>query len=283
MILGAHVSIAKGYPAAAKYLVEELGCNAMQVFLKSPRGRAEKPLKEEEAKEFKKYCKENGLVYTVGHASYLLNLAKKIPANDYQVKSILSDMEKIHRLGGKGVIYHVGKYLDLEYEEAQNLLVKNLKALLKKARKYKVKLLLENLAGQKSEMGTTVEQLADIYNALGKDKQIEFCIDTCHAFVSGYDFSKKTEVQKFFKKFDKLIGIKKIQCIHLNDSKKPFNAHVDRHANILDGEIGKEGLKTVVNIAKRNKIPLILETPEKVKNQRLKDVKTVKKLAGMKA
>lgn len=279
MIIGAHVSIAKGYPAAAKTIVEELSCNAMQVFLKSPRGRAEKPLTNEEAIEFKKYAKNNKLNYFIGHTSYLLNLAKKLPDDGYQIASILSDMEKVHRLGGKGLVLHFGKMLKLSYEEAFNLLIKNIKFLLKKAEKFSVMLLIENLAGQKSEMGSKISELADLYKALGKDKKIGFCIDICHAFVAGNDIRKKENVKKFFKEFEEKIGIKNLRCIHFNDSKKPFNSHVDRHANILDGHIGKEGLQAVIKFADKNKIPLILETPEKFGKTHLDDVKIIRKLA----
>jgi deoxyribonuclease IV len=279
MILGAHVSIAKGYPAAGRQIVEEYGCNAMQVFLKSPRSRASKPLSDAEALEFKKYATQNGLKYFIGHASYFINLAKELTEKEkYQIESILSDMEKVNRLGGKGLVVHVGKTLKLPYEKALKYLVKNLKTLLAKARKYNVKILLENLAGQKSEMGYTIEQLAELYKALNKDKQIGFCFDTCHAFVSGYDFSKKKVVEETFKRFDKLIGLKNLQCIHLNDSKKPFKSNVDRHANILDGYIGKEGLQAVIKFAHKNGIPMILETPEKKGATRVDDIKKVRKL-----
>ena len=137
-----------------------------------------------------------------------------------------------------------------------------MKILLKKTEKlHTTFIIIENTAGQGTEMGTTFEQLRDLYVKLGRHERIRFCLDTCHTFAAGYDFTKGPE--KIFKTWDKLIGLDKISCIHFNDSLKEVNSRRDRHANIGKGTIGRAILKKIAHFAAHKSIPLILETPEK--------------------
>jgi deoxyribonuclease IV len=262
LLLGAHMSIAKGFVEAAIRTREVYNANAMQIFTKNPRGRAAKPLDAKVASEFKKYCKKNGVEFVVSHGSYLLNFAKPLPQNHWSIANLVDDLKRITALGGVGVVLHVGKHLELSYAVAERELVKNIKVVLKKTATLKnTKIIIENTAGQGTEMGTTFEALASLYKKLGKSSRIGFCIDTCHTFASGYDWKKGPE--KVFKQWDKLIGIDKIDCLHFNDSLKGVDSRRDRHHNIGKGEIGIPSLKKIVQFAKKNTIPLILETPEK--------------------
>lgn len=278
LIAGAHMSIAKGFLEAAKQTKENYKANALQIFLRSPRSRTEKPLDLDEAAQVKKYIKQNK-IFLIGHCSYLLNFAKDIDKDPWPVQSLISDIKKIYQLGGIGVVSHMGKTLNLKKTQAYKYLQKNLKKVLKKTEKEGIWIILENTAGQGSEMGCTFEDLKYLYDLLGKNKRIRFCFDTAHSFVSGYDLSTKKTVKETFNKFNKTIGLNKIALIHFNDSKKELGSKVDRHANLGDGLINKEGLKEIIKIAKRESIPLILETPEKGKKTHLDDLQTLRKWA----
>lgn len=273
-ILGAHMSISKGLVEAARKTREEYDANALQIFTKNPRGRAAKPLNRQDATAFKKYCKENGVDFVVAHGSYLLNLAKPLPANHWSIANLVDDLIRVDALGGTGVVLHVGKFLELPYATAEKELIKNILLVLKKTARLKTKIIIENTAGQGTEMGTTFELLAQLYKGLKKHPRIGFCIDTCHTFAAGYDWKK--DPGKVFKQWDKLIGLDKINCIHFNDSMKEAGSKRDRHANIGTGCIGVPTLKKIAHFAAKKRIPMIIETPEKTRTH-LDDLKIIKK------
>lgn len=281
MIIGAHMSISKGFAQAVEDSVQELDCKAMQIFLKSPRGGVVKPLLQEDIDAFQSAYKKHDFQFVVGHSSYLLNLAKQLDYKDnWQVNSLLDDFQKLEALNGKGLVYHVGKYLKTTYEEAEALLVENLKSLLDKSYKYGVPLLLENCAGQGTEMGTSLEQVQSVLDKVRAGDQLKVCLDTCHAFAAGYNLSDPAEVEKFFAHIESTITLEKVVCFHLNDSKTPLNSHRDRHENIGKGFIGTPGLQKFVSLATHHKIPFILETPL-VNDSHLDDVLEVKSWANL--
>lgn len=276
MILGAHMSISNGFAQAVQDSVAELDCKAMQIFLKSPRGGVAKPLSEAEELKFQQAYDQHNFQFVVGHSSYLLNLAKPIDILDnWQMNSLLDDFEKLSRLNGKGLVYHVGKYLKLPYQEAEGQLVENLKILLDKAHKYNVPLLLENCAGQGTEMGTNLEHLQSVIDKVQAGKLLATCLDTCHAFAAGYDLSDPAEVDKFFDQIQKTITIQKVVCFHFNDSKNPCGSRKDRHENLGLGHIAVPGLQQFLKRAAEHNVPVILETPL-INNSHLPDVKLVR-------
>ena len=274
LILGSHISIAEGFPKAALKTASH-GANAMQIFTKNPRGRGAKPILKNDAEEFKKICKEKNIVFVVAHCSYLLNFAKPLSSSHWSIKDIISDLERINALGGKGVVLHIGKIKDHSYHDALNELIKNLNAILKKTVKLGNLIILENTAGQGSEMGHTIEQLAEVYAKMKKHKRIKFCFDTEHAFAAGYDWRDAGIREKTFKKFDTLIGLKNIVCFHFNDSLKEFGSRVDRHEDIGVGKIGLKALKEIAQFAEKRSIPLLLETPE-TKHSHKEDIGQIK-------
>ncbi|PIQ79522.1 hypothetical protein COV81_01845 [Candidatus Peregrinibacteria bacterium CG11_big_fil_rev_8_21_14_0_20_41_10] len=276
MILGAHMSMAKGFPAAADQTHNELDTHAMQVFLKSPRGNAGKPLSTEDADLFKKKCKKFNIEFVCGHASYLLNFAKPMDeADPWQFQNIEDDLEKLGQIGGKGLVYHVGKTLKLEKSEALQYLYVNLRRILNTAEKNNVPLLLENCAGQGTEIGYKLEDIAEIIKTMGNHPYLKVCIDTCHAFAAGYDLRTPTNVQDFFTAMDKTIGLNNVTCFHFNDSKFEVGEHKDRHENLGKGKIGEVGLKAFAKLAVENQKPIILETPL-INNSHKPDVEIVR-------
>lgn len=262
MILGAHMSIAKGYAQALQDSREELEANALQIFLKSPRGGRAKPLEEDEVAKFLANRKNFNIEFVVGHASYLLNLAKPADKDNWQAESLKDDLYRLYRLGGAGgLVYHVGKYLDRTHDEARQILVKNLKQLLDEVREWGVPLLLENLSGQGTEMGLKLEDLAQIIDEVGDREMLKVCIDTCHAFAAGYELHLPEKVDDFFNNIERTIGLDAVVCFHLNDSKVECGKRRDRHENLGQGHIGRKGLTRFIELANKHKKPLILETP----------------------
>lgn len=262
LILGAHMSMAKGFPAAADRTHEELACNAMQVFLKSPRSSSSKPLSDENAQLFQAKCKEYGIEFVIGHASYLLNFAKPVdPKDPWPSNNLKDDLTKLGRLGGHGLVYHVGKQLKMERNEALNNLYTNLKDLLKTAEASNVPILLENASGQGTEIGLKLEELQEILEAMNWPDYLKVCLDTCHAFAAGYDLRDAKSVQAFFDQIEATIGLDTVTCFHFNDSKKELGSCRDRHANIGQGEIGAEGLQAFAKLAVKHSKPILLETP----------------------
>lgn len=256
--LGAHMSIAMGYKNSL-ISSQAIGGTGAQIFLKNPRGRFGKLLDESEARETKEYLKKNDL-FLIGHCSYLLNFAKPFKENPWAVESLIDDLTRISKLGGVGVVLHIGKYLDYSKQEAFSNIRDNIKIVLDKTPK-DVYVIWENTAGQGTEIGFRFEELAELYQALGKHERIKFCLDTCHSHSAGYDLSTKEGVLNWKAEFDKNIGWENVVCIHFNDDKKEAASRVDRHADLGYGTIGIDGLKEIAKLAKKDNIPLMLETP----------------------
>jgi len=258
------MSIAKGFLDACKRTVEEYNCNSLQIFCKSPRGRREKPLSEEEAKEVNDYVKKHNL-YLNSHCSYLLNFAKPMTIDPWPLESLISDMVKTHALGGYGVVLHIGKYLELEKNEAYKYLSDNLTKVLEMTEDTDIPILMETTAGQGTEIGFRFDELAEVYDLITQKDRVKFCLDTAHVFAAGYDIRTKETVKETFDEFDRLLGLENLKLVHLNDSKKAFGSRVDRHANFgaEDAMIGNEGVTAVAKIAIERDIPIVIETPEK--------------------
>ncbi len=257
--VGAHASIAKGFCNSLKS-IDLIGGNAVQIFLKSPQGKASKELDEIDAKNTYEFLKKKEM-FLVGHCSYLLNFAKDFGSDPWAVESLVDDMKKISRLGGVGVVLHIGKYVGMEKEIAFKNIKKSVQLVLEKTQK-DVKVIFENTAGQGTEIGFRFEELAEIYHmfSVEEKERIGFCLDTCHSFAAGYDLSNKEGVLNWQKTFNTLIGWNKVVCIHFNDAKKELGSRVDRHQDIGFGFIGSAGLKEVAKLAKDTNKPLILET-----------------------
>ncbi|EKD93532.1 MAG: hypothetical protein ACD_28C00129G0005 [uncultured bacterium] len=277
-LLGAHMSIANGFLAAAQETHELLGANALQLFLKSPRGRGITKLTVDDAHAFREYIKKVDIRFVVVHSSYLLNLAKPITGDPWALQSLIDDLRSTAQLGGAGVVLHIGKTLELAYGIAEDHLVQNLQTVLEATQDLSTEIILENTAGQGTEMGITFAQLASVYTKLGKPSRVSFCLDTCHLFAAGYDLTTAISVEQILKQFDEEIGTHKIRVFHFNDSKYPLGARRDRHQNLKEGHVGLEGLTVLAQFGARRGIPMILETPLR-DGSHLEDFKILKIIA----
>lgn len=277
LILGAHVSIGDGFAEAAEKIGSLYKCNAMQIFTKSPQGGPVKPVDPRDAERFKELRKKYQIRFAVAHSSYLLNFAKPLKDLPWMERNILLDFERLSLLGGDGVVLHIGKSLDGDRKEAIENVIENAKRVIEKTNRTNLGYILENTAGQGTEIGYKLEELGLIWKGLkGFSPRLRCCLDTAHAWGAGYEIDSEKGVQKFFRYYDELIGIDALACIHFNDSAKACGSRVDRHDNIGDGLIGMEGLAAVAKFAEEKSIPLILETPEKEGKTRLADVDKVR-------
>ena len=279
LILGAHVQINKGFAAAARQTGEEYKCNAMQIFTKNPRGRQFKPLQPQDVDQFKQYTKEYKIKYIIAHSSYLLNFGKSEKEIPWAYEDMNLDFERLHALNGNGVVVHIGKALDGDRKQAIKNVIENAKKMVERTEKTPLEYILENTAGQGTEVGYLFEELAQVWKGLnGFSPRIKFCLDTAHMWGAGYNISTKKTATQVLNEFDQLIGIKNLSCFHFNDSKKECGSKVDRHNNLGNGEIGLPGLTAIAKYAAQKSLPIILETPINNPEDRLYDINLVKKI-----
>ena len=261
MQIGCHVSISGSIDKSVDNAVER-NCSAFQIFTRNPRGWHAKELTKEDIDAFKSKLKSSEIdrFATCAHMPYLPNLAT--PKNDgfeKSVNTLISEVERCAQLGIPYLVTHLGSHLGTGEEAGIKKLVEGLT----KAGQTKndVIILLENTAGQKNSVGSDFKQLGEIFKQLKPGKKFGVCIDTCHAFVAGYDLRTAEKVKKTFKEFDKHVGIENLKILHLNDARGELGCNLDRHYHLGLGGIGEEGIKSVVKFANKKKIPIILETP----------------------
>lgn len=261
LLLGAHMSVEGGLANAFKRGAS-IGCSTIQIFTKSNRQWFAKKITQEEADNFKKAQKTNGIAPVVAHASYLLNLGS--PRKEVQARStnaLATELERCDLLNIPYLVLHPGARLDSDIDTCIETIAHNLDVAFQKSNG-KTMVLLETMAGQGSVVGSTFEEIAKIRNLTKEKKKVGVCLDTCHAFSAGYDFTSKATYKKLWDQFDATIGLKNLKAIHINDSKKELGAKVDRHAEIGEGEIDLEGFKLLFNDSRFFDIPKILETPK---------------------
>lgn len=267
--IGKHISTyGDGGFTNIPFFADSIGCRCFQIFLDSPLISISKARLSDDLKKFSSALQELDLVMVV-HGSYTINFCNKSQCKKYgnSVRSLVADLNSSIIIGKRclGVIIHMGKNVKdnlIGEDEAIKNYINGLKEVLS-VTPAESTIILETGAGQGTEIGTKLDQLEEIYKGLDlkQRERIGFCIDTCHIFASGYDIRTKKGVRDFFSEFENRMGKKKISCIHFNDSKTELGSRIDRHADLLWGKIGEEGLREVAILACENFIPLILETP----------------------
>ncbi len=261
MQIGCHVSISGSIDKSVDNAVER-ECSAFQIFTRNPRGWHAKELVPEDIGTFKSKLQASKIdrLATCAHMPYLPNLAT--PKDDGFAKSVQTLIDEVKRCAQLGIPYlvtHLGSHLGTGEEAGIKRLVEGLT----KAGETKndVIILLENTAGQKNSVGSDFKQLGEIFKQLKPAKKFGICLDTCHAFVAGYDLKTKKDVEKTFSEFDLHVGLENLKILHLNDARGELGCNLDRHYHLGLGGIGKEGISAVVKFANKKKIPIILETP----------------------
>lgn len=257
MQLGCHISVSKGLRKAAEKAIE-LGAETFQIFTKNPRGLRPKKIDVVDAEAGVEFCKEHGIT-VVCHTPYITNLSTPDRGlHEATIRSIIEDLKIAEAYGAIGAVVHCGKHVGEGEEYGIKRMVETLDEILEDYNG-PVQLLLENTAGQGSELGLDPQTLMDIRSQTKFPDKIGFCFDTCHAFAAG-QWNEET-FEEFIKRSDQVGYLDHIKVIHFNDSKVPFNSRKDRHAKIGQGEIGSKALQKFLQCEKLKEVPFILETP----------------------
>lgn len=262
--IGAHVS-ASGGVEFAPINAHEIGANAFALFTKNQRQWVSKPLTEESISLFKENCEKYVFQpeYILPHDSYLINLGH--PEEEGLQKSraaFLDEMQRCEQLGLKLLNFHPGSSLNkVSVEDCLSLIAESINLALEKTKS--VTAVIENTAGQGSNLGSEFWQLKYIIDRVNDKNRVGVCLDTCHTYTAGYDIVN--EYDKVFDVFDKEVGFNYLRGMHLNDSKKALGTHVDRHDSIGKGLIGKAFFERLMQDSRFDNIPLILETPDESK------------------
>ncbi|WP_261517539.1 deoxyribonuclease IV [Campylobacter lanienae] len=259
--IGAHVS-ASGGVANAPLNAQNIAADAFALFVKNQRQWSAKPLNQKDIDEFKSNLNKANIKpeHILAHNSYLVNLGH--PDADARAKSFNSFLDEIRRceaLGIELINFHPGSHLNqISEDECLELIAQQINNLLKNSSN--IKLVIENTAGQGSNLGYKFEHLAALINMSQDSSRVGVCIDTCHLFASGYDIRDDESYAKTMSEFDRIVGYKYLSGMHINDSKGALGSRKDRHDSLGVGMIGKEAFKFIMNDPKIDEIPLILET-----------------------
>lgn len=261
--IGAHVSAAGGVENAP-LRAKEIGANAFALFTKNQRQWVAKPLTQESISEFKKRCREMGYGpdQILPHDSYLINLGAPEPEKlEKSRAAFIDEMERCQQLGLHLLNFHPGSHLKkISEQECLSLISESIN--LAHQAVPNVVAVIENTAGQGSNLGWRFEHLAQIIDQVEDKSRVGVCIDTCHAFTAGYDLRTKEACDATFAEFDKVVGMHYLRAMHLNDSKVAFDSHVDRHHSLGKGHIGWDCFEYIAQDSRFDSIPLILETIE---------------------
>lgn len=259
--IGAHVS-ASGGVQNAPLNAKKIGADAFALFVKNQRQWNAKPLDEKSIQEFKKNLQDSNILpeHILPHDGYLINLGHPDEeAREKSLNAFIDEIQRVDALALKLLNFHPGSHLKLISEER---CLKNISESINKAilNTKNVVLVIENTAGQGSNLGYKFEHLAYLIKNCVDKNRIGVCIDTCHAFAGGYDFRQKSAYEKTMQEFDKIIGYKFLRGMHLNDTKNELGIKKDRHESLGKGFLGLESFENIMNDKNIDEIPLILET-----------------------
>lgn len=275
MRFGAHVSSSGGISRSIAR-GRDLGCETLQIFTHNPRTWRPINHTEEEIAAFRVQAAEAGMWPLMSHALYLINLGapdKEVPTgppgkpaiamrNIYRlsVESLLQHLRIGEALGLAGVVLHVGSCRGSTEGESIERIGAGIAEVLDAA-PGRCCVFLENTAGAGDTIGRTFAQLRIVADAVGRPERLAFCLDTQHLFASGYAVHEPGGIDRVVEEFDAVVGMKRLRCLHLNDSMVGFASNRDRHANLGDGEIGEEGLRRILGCPELQGLPVILEVP----------------------
>lgn len=274
MLIGAHISISKGYEHAVKEALS-IGANTLQFFTRNPRGSAAKALDPVDINKMKQLSKQTDFGPLVAHAPYTLNLASsKQDTREFAMRVLGEDLERMATVGASYIVLHPGNHVGTGIKTGIQKISSALKDVV--TGKEDVMVLLETMAGSGTEVGYTFEQLYDIIEGTENPDNFGVCFDTCHVIGAGYDITNSLD--EVLIEFDKILGLSKLKAVHLNDSKFPLGSRKDRHANLGEGQLGEDTIKNIITHPLLKGKPFLLETPGGIENYK-KEIKMLKTLA----
>ena len=260
--LGAHMSISGGVHLAPER-GRAAGCSVMQIFTQNANQWRGKMPTDSDAALFREKLAESGILEVVSHDIYLVNLASA--PGDVRDKSMIAfqeEMQRCSRLGIDKIVMHPGSHLGEGEEIGLKRISASFNALFSSTPEFTGKVLLENTAGQGSNLGYRFSHLKTIIEDSEFPDRFGVCLDTCHSFAAGYDLKTAAGYAATFAEFEREIGLQRLACFHMNDSKKGLESHVDRHEHIGQGTLGLEPFRMLLNDPRFASLPKILETPK---------------------
>jgi len=279
MKFGAHMSTSGGVWKALER-GHGIGCDIVQLFVKSNMQWFGKPHSPDAVAQFKKELAADKFACVFGHAGYLITLGAPPSENrDKSIQSLIQEMQFAAGLGIPFLILHPGAHLGAGEAAGIERVVAGLNETFAATKKSPVRIALENTAGQGTCLGGRIEQFAAIYDGVENPKRLGLCLDTAHFFAAGYDLRAPKGWEAAIKEVGSRVGLAEILAFHLNDSKTELGSRVDRHAHIGRGKIGKEAFRRIVNDARFKNHPGCLETPKS--NDLHEDVQNLRVLRSL--
>ena len=260
LILGSHVSFGKNQLLGATEEAVSYGSNTFMFYTGAPTNTVRKTIEENYTNQAKELMKEKNIDINnvICHAPYIVNLGNASDPDKYNFSKefIKKELQRCDEMGITKMVLHPGNAIGITKEEGLDNIANALNDILDGTTK--CLLLLETMAGKGTECGRTIEELAHIISKVQRKEQVGVCLDSCHLNDGGYDM---TDFDSYLDQFDELIGIDKIKCVHINDSKNEQGSHKDRHANFGLGTLGFDTLINIIYNERLKNIPKILETP----------------------
>ena len=274
--VGAHVSASGGVDNAPLNAMK-IGAKAFALFVKNQRQWVAKPLEPKMIESFKANLKESAIEpkHVLPHDSYLINLGNPdVEKLEKSRDAFIAEIERCEQLGLVMLNFHPGSHLvkvpkrDPEYTdkimeaelECLDLIAESMNIAIEATKDLNVKLVIENTAGQGTNLGYRFEHLAHLIEKVKDKSRVGVCLDTCHTFTSGYDLRTRKAYDDTMNMFDKIVGFRYLSAMHINDSKPKLGSRVDRHHSLGEGEIGWDAFKFIMNDPRMDDIPLVLET-----------------------
>lgn len=278
-LLGAHTSISGGVSTSVERAAK-LNFNAMQIFSKNNNRWSAKPLEEEEINLFRNSMISSGIKFTVVHDSYLINLCAKDPVIlSKSQDAFVDEIERCELLGIPYLNFHPGAHGGAGEDIGIEMIAESINLAHQKTAGANVGSMLEATAGQGTAIGYKFEHLRDIIELVDVKDRMSVCIDTAHIFAAGYDIRAEEKYEETMNLFDEIVGLDRLKCFHINDSKKDLGTRVDRHEHIGKGFIGLDGFRNIMNDPRLAHIPKILETPKG--KEQLEDLENLKVLKSL--
>ena len=258
--IGAHLSIAGGLHNAFDQ-AERVGAACLAIFVKNQRQWNAPPLADEQARLFSDAAKRIGIHAACAHASYLLNLASpERRFRDQSIAALIDELIRCEALSLPGIVVHPGAHMGEGIDAGVARIAYSLTCVHAATHGFRCRVLLETTAGQGSTIGHEIGQLGEILNKVREPERVGVCLDTCHLFVAGYDLRVKEKYEETIAELDRHVGLDRIACIHVNDSKAGLGSRLDRHEHIGKGELGRRGFIHILNDPRLAHAPRIIET-----------------------
>lgn len=258
--IGCHLSSSKGYAHMGQEAVS-IGANTFQFFTRNPRGSKAKAIDPKDVEKFLQFSREHKLEKILAHAPYTLNACAAEPrTREFALEVMADDLLRMEYTPHNYYTFHPGSHVGQGIEKGIEQIADLLNTILKPEQTTTV--LLETMSGKGSEVGGKFEEIKQIIDRVKLQEKLGVCLDTCHIFDAGYDIIR--DLDGVLAEFDRVIGLKRLLAIHLNDTKNPFASHKDRHEKIGEGTLGMETITKVINHPQLRHLPFFLETPNEL-------------------